>query len=116
MINKDPSPGLILSMCLRHDHGFFMQRHEMFPGFFTGSTDLDKEQLQARMREFYSFVYNMVTDKSNWPKLTKEQVSIIKENFPEITVSQIYEEMSLQGFYREDKEKLYTEDFQNSLK
>ena len=85
-----PTKGLLVSMANRHTHDFGMPHHVFAPGISQGLSDFEREGVIVQMHDLYL----RLTAKDAPPPAS-------------ITESQIFEEVTGDGFYCPDREMFY---------
>ncbi len=94
---EEPPAGLIDSMCLRYDHTFGIKSApEISPKFMIkGWTEEERDTLRIKMIR----AYDLMREHSSLDNILKSELKE-KFNFDDVTIEQLYEEASGNGFYK----------------
>jgi hypothetical protein len=108
IIDANPSKGLLISMCMRDNHAFCIN----LPGY--SLTEAEREAEIEHMRMLHQAVIGIGEKLENGKvkiptRIPQEYRLILMEIFNgcEITLEQVYEEISGEGFYSVKKEIPY---------
>lgn len=103
LIPQIPSTEHIRSMALRYRHDFGMDKMQGEYAEFCGMTEQERNELCVDMLALYRKFYKLgsvVGDNAEVPaRLTEVQYASFTE-FDRISIRQLYEEATLQGFFR----------------
>lgn len=114
VVPASPTPGLLVSMCMRDDHAFAAPLQE-WGAFRFGLTDEQREERVAAMRAAYSMV--AATGEDVGPGLVRLPLRPTDDALAAICAAlghslesgarQVYEEIVGEGFYSPEREASY---------